>query len=46
MSEIKLDFKNSGITQKNIMSYKEQIEYIHKDLHRRANDEDDFVRMA
>lgn len=43
MSEIKLDLKNSGITQKSILEYKEQVENIHKDLHRRANDENDFV---
>ena len=39
MSDINLNLKNSGITQKNIMEYKEQVEIIHKDLHRRANDE-------
>ena len=43
MAEIKLDFKNSGVTQKSIMEYKAQVEIIHKDLHRRANDEKDFV---
>lgn len=43
MAEIKLDLKNTGITQKNILEYKEQVENIHKDLHRRANDEEDFV---
>ena len=43
MAEITLNLKNSGITQKSIMEYKEQVENIHKDLHRRANDEKDFV---
>lgn len=43
MAEIKLDLKNSGITQKSILEYKEQVENIHKDLHRRANNEKDFV---
>ena len=43
MAEISLNLKNSGITMKNIMEYKEQVENIHKDLHRRANDEKDFV---
>ena len=43
MAEIKLNLKNSGITQKNIMEYKEQVENIHKDLHRRADDKNDFV---
>ena len=43
MAGIKLDLKNSGITEKTILEYKEQVENIHKDLHRRANDEKDFV---
>ena len=43
MSVIKLNLKNSGITEKTILEYKEQVENIHKDLHRRANDEKDFV---
>ena len=43
MAGIKLNLKNSGITEKTILEYKEQVENIHKDLHRRANDEKDFV---
>lgn len=43
MSNIKLNLKNAGITQKSIMEYKEQIENIHKELYKRANDERDFV---
>ena len=43
MAEISLNLKNSGISQKSIMEYKEQVENIHKDIHRRANDEKDFV---
>ena len=43
MADIKLNLKNTGIMQKNIMEYKEQVEIIHKDLHRRANLENDFV---
>ena len=43
MANISLNLKNSGITQKTILTYKEQVENIHKDLHRRANDEKDFV---
>ena len=46
MSELKLDLKNSGITQKSILEYKEKVENIHKELHKRKNDEKDFVRMA
>ena len=40
---IKLNLENTKIDEKEIMKYKSQIENIHKDLHRRANDEDDFV---
>lgn len=43
MAMIKLNLKNTGITQKSIMEYKEQVENIHKELHKRANDEKDFV---
>ena len=41
--EIKIDLKNAGIEKKEIMKYKEQVENIHKDLHRRKDDEKDFV---
>ena len=43
MAGIKLELKNSGVTEKTILEYKEEVENIHKDLHRRANDEKDFV---
>ena len=39
MANIKLDLKNTGITQKLIMEYKEEIENIHKQLHKRRNPE-------
>ena len=43
MADIKINFDNVGIDKKEIMKYKEEVENIHKDLHRRANDEEDFV---
>ena len=43
MANISLNLKHTGITQKTILTYKEQVENIHKDLHRRTNDEKDFV---
>ena len=43
MDGVKLSLKNSGITKKTIMEYKEQVENIHKYLHHRANDVSDFV---
>ena len=32
MSGIKLNLKNTGISEKSIMEYKEQVENIHKEL--------------
>ena len=43
MAGIKLNLKNTGIPQKSIMEYKEQVENIHKELHKKTNDEKDFV---
>ena len=40
---IKINLENTGIDKKQIMEYKEQVENIHKDLHRRSNLDDDFV---
>ena len=40
---LKLSLENSKIEEKEIMKYKSKVENIHKDLHRRAGDEDDFV---
>lgn len=41
--EIRINLENAGIDKKEIMKYKEQVENIHKDLHRRKDDEKDFV---
>lgn len=43
MLEIKLNLEESGVTPKLLGEYKEKVENIHKDLHRRAADENDFV---
>ncbi len=43
MANIKLELKNSGIMTKTIMQYKQEVENIHKDLHKRANNPNDFV---
>ncbi len=43
MSNLKLNLKESGISQKSILKYSEEVENIHKNLHNRANDEKDFV---
>ena len=41
--EIKINLEKAGIPKKEIMKYKDQVENIHKDLHRRKDDEKDFV---
>ena len=46
MPNLSLDLKNTGITTKNIMEYKQEVEKIHKELHKRAKDKKDFVRMV
>lgn len=43
MLEVKLNLESSGIEPQEILEYKQQVENIHKDLHRRASDENDFV---
>lgn len=43
MAKINVDLKNSGITKKSILEYKNEVEKIHNNLHERANSEDDFV---
>lgn len=40
---LKISLKNANVDVKEIMKYKSQVENIHKDLHRRSSDEDDFV---
>ena len=39
---IKVNFEKNGIDKKEIMKYKEEVENIHKDLHKRAEDEEDI----
>jgi len=43
MENLKVDLEYSGITEKEIMKYKNEVEKIHKDLHSKANDEKEFV---
>ena len=43
MLNLKLNLKNTGVDQKAVMKYKEKVEQIHEELHKRANDEKDFV---
>ena len=39
---IKVYMEENGIDKKQIMEYKKQVEDIHKNLHKRADDENDF----
>ena len=43
MFEIKLNLENSGIEPQEILEYKQEVENIHKNLHGRAHNENDFV---
>ena len=43
MVNLKLNLEHSGVDPKAIMKYKEQVEEIHQELHKRASDEKDFV---
>ncbi len=43
MAGLKVDLQNIGITDKEILEYKKQVEKIHNDLHKRVEDEKDFV---
>lgn len=40
---IKLDFENSGINEKELMQYANKVQEIHKDLHSRTKKDGDFV---
>ena len=43
MSNIKLDFSNLGIKVEDMMEYSQKVENIHNNLHKKANDENEFL---
>lgn len=43
MSNVKLDFSHSGIKQKDVINYSDQVQKIHEELHEKAQDEKEFV---
>ncbi len=43
MQNIKLELKNSKISDKNIMEYATQVAEIHEELHKKANDKNEFL---
>ena len=43
MANINVSLKNTQISNKTIMEYKDKVEKIHNDLHKRANDSIGFV---
>ncbi len=43
MSNIKLDITNTKIEMKEIMKYSEKVENIHKELHEKSEDENEFL---
>ena len=42
MKNIKVDFKNARIFEKNLIKYAQQVSKIHKDLHEKVTDEKEF----
>ncbi len=43
MDNIKVNFDNVDVTEKNIMKYAEEVEKIHDELHEKANDPKEFL---
>ena len=43
MENIKLDFKNTNIEMKDIMEYANNVKQIHKQIHTKQNDENEFL---
>lgn len=43
MLEVKLNLENSGIEPQEILAHRQEVENIHKNLHSRAHNENDFV---
>ena len=43
MDNIKVNFDNVDVTEKNIMKYAEEVEKIHDELHKKANDPKEFL---
>lgn len=43
MPNLKVNFTNTKISEKEIMSYAEKIEEIHKELNSKANKKDEFL---
>ena len=43
MKNLKVNLENTGITEKEILEYRKKVELIHKNLHKRTEDETDFV---
>lgn len=40
---IKVDFSKIGINESDVLNYKEEVKEIHKDLHKKINDEKEFL---
>ena len=43
MSDIKFNYKDSGITDENIMEYKDAVSIIHNEMNELANNENEFL---
>ena len=43
MDNIKVNFDNVDVTEKNIMKYAEEVEKVHDELHKKANNPKEFL---
>ena len=43
MGNIKVDFKNARVFEKNVMNYADKVSEIHKELHEKADDKSEFI---
>ena len=43
MGNVKVDFKNARVFEKNVMKYTDKVSEIHKELHEKASDKNEFL---
>lgn len=43
MGNVKVDFKNARVFEKNVMEYADKVSEIHKELHEKASDKNEFL---
>ena len=46
MKDLKIDFTNTKLDEEELLKYSKKVTDIHNELHKKADDEKEFVRMA